>query len=62
MFRSITSHPEVRVKKADRAAGYLENYEEGQKYREHTFRHFLKDKRPQIFRAINKAFSEPERD
>ncbi|KAI5072726.1 hypothetical protein GOP47_0012832 [Adiantum capillus-veneris] len=60
MFRSITAHPDVRVNKGDRAAGYLENFEEGEQFKEHAFRRFLSDKHPEIFHTINKIFSERE--
>ncbi|XP_050373860.1 uncharacterized protein LOC126791451 [Argentina anserina] len=59
LVRNITGNPEVRVLKENRAAGILDNFEEGEKYKEHAFRKFVRNKNPQIMPSINKFFSEP---
>ncbi|KAB1207769.1 hypothetical protein CJ030_MR7G017728 [Morella rubra] len=58
LVRNITSNPEVRVNKDKRAAGVLENFEEGRRYAEHGLRKFVRNKRPEIMPSINKFFSE----
>ncbi|CAN6178592.1 unnamed protein product, partial [Urochloa humidicola] len=60
LFRNITGNPEVRVNKAGRAAGVLENHEEGKRYAMHGLRSFVQDKTPEIMPAINKFFTEPK--
>ncbi|KAG2610477.1 uncharacterized protein LOC120703001 [Panicum virgatum] len=60
LFRNITGNPEVRVNKAGRAAGVLENHEEGRRYAMHSLRSFVHDKTPEIMPAINKFFTEPK--
>ncbi|KAK9934445.1 hypothetical protein M0R45_021590 [Rubus argutus] len=59
LIRNITSNPEVRVTKENRTAGILENFEEGEKYKEHGLRKFVRKRDPQIMPSINKFFSEP---
>lgn len=49
-----------RVNKAGRAAGVLENHEEGRRYAMHGLRSFVRDKTPEIMPAINKFFTEPK--
>ncbi|XAR64439.1 hypothetical protein NMG60_11024778 [Bertholletia excelsa] len=41
LVRNITTNPEVRVKKENRSAGVLENFEEGKRYKEHGVRKFV---------------------
>ncbi|KAK4402686.1 hypothetical protein Sango_1009300 [Sesamum angolense] len=60
LIRNICTNPEVRVTKENRAAGVLENYEEGEKYADHAFRKYLRGQRPQIMPGINSYFSKPE--
>lgn len=57
MARCLTSNPDVRINKADRAAGYLENFKEGHNYHQHSLRKFVQNKPPEIFASINKQFS-----
>ncbi|KAL1289855.1 hypothetical protein HN51_058233 [Arachis hypogaea] len=59
LVRNITTNPEVRVLKEKRSAGILENFEEGEKYSQHTVRKFVRNKTPQIMPSINKFFSDP---
>ncbi|KAM5568126.1 hypothetical protein ABKV19_015940 [Rosa sericea] len=59
LVRNITSNPEVRVLKENRAAGILDNFEEGEKYKEHGLRKFVRKRNPEIMPSINKFFSDP---
>ncbi|KAL6186383.1 hypothetical protein ACLB2K_042503 [Fragaria x ananassa] len=59
LVRNITGNPEVRVTKENRAAGILDNFEEGEKYRENAVRKFVRNRKPQIMPSINNFFSEP---
>ncbi|PON64777.1 NADH-ubiquinone reductase complex 1 MLRQ subunit [Trema orientale] len=59
LVRNISTNPEVRVTKENRAAGILENFEEGEKYSQHSLRKFVRNKPSQIMPSINKFFSEP---
>ncbi|KAI4336621.1 hypothetical protein L6164_015123 [Bauhinia variegata] len=59
LVRNITTNPEVRVTKENRAAGVLENFAEGERYAEHGFRKFLRNRTPQIMPSINNFFSDP---
>ncbi|KAL3649856.1 hypothetical protein CASFOL_006259 [Castilleja foliolosa] len=59
LVRNITSNPEVRVLKENRAAGVLENFEEGKAYKEHALRKFVRGKRPEVMPRINGFFSNP---
>ena len=59
LVKNITTNPEVRVLKEKRSAGILENFEEGEKYSQHTVRKFVRNKTPQIMPSINKFFSDP---
>ncbi|ESW35718.1 hypothetical protein PHAVU_001G258900 [Phaseolus vulgaris] len=59
LVRNITTNPEVRVTKQNRAAGILENFEEGEKYSEHSLRKYVRGKNPQIMPSVNNFFSEP---
>ena len=49
----------LRVTKENRAAGILDNFEEGEKYAQHSLRKFVRNKPSQIMPSINKWFSEP---
>ncbi|XP_010556171.1 PREDICTED: uncharacterized protein LOC104825524 [Tarenaya hassleriana] len=60
LVRNICSNPEVRVTKENRAAGILENFEEGEKYKEHRLRKFVRSKSPEIMPSINSFFSDPQ--
>uniref|UniRef100_A0A453R8Z3 Uncharacterized protein n=1 Tax=Aegilops tauschii subsp. strangulata TaxID=200361 RepID=A0A453R8Z3_AEGTS len=40
-----------------RAAGVLENHEEGRRYAEHGLRAYVQDKTPEIMPGINKFFT-----
>ncbi|GMN49150.1 hypothetical protein TIFTF001_018330 [Ficus carica] len=59
LIRNITTNPEVRVTKENRAAGILDNFEEGEKYSQHTLRKFVRNKSPEIMPNVNKFFSDP---
>ncbi|XP_010930055.1 uncharacterized protein [Elaeis guineensis] len=59
LVRNITTNPEVRVTKENRAAGVLENFSEGERYAEHGLRKFLRSKNPEIMPSLNKFFSDP---
>lgn len=43
-----------------RAAGVLENHEEGRRYAEHGLRAYVQDKTPEIMPGINKFFTSPK--
>ncbi|XP_059657753.1 uncharacterized protein LOC132304201 [Cornus florida] len=60
LARNIYTNPEVRVKKENRAAGVLENYEEGEKYAQHSVRKFVRGKKPEIMPSLNQFFSDPK--
>lgn len=49
----------IRVTKENRAAGVLDNHEEGEKYKEHYLRKLVRNKTPEIMPAINKFFTDP---
>ncbi|KAH7440398.1 hypothetical protein KP509_04G105300 [Ceratopteris richardii] len=53
--RNLTTHPEVRINKKDRQAGYLENFK-GEKYRQTSLHTLVKDCSPQVFVSLNEAF------
>ncbi|KAK4597709.1 hypothetical protein RGQ29_015291 [Quercus rubra] len=59
LVRNICTNPEVRVTKENRAAGVLDNFEEGEKYSQHAVRKFVRNRSPQIMPSINKFFSDP---
>lgn len=60
LVRNITTNPEVRVTKENRAAGVLENQAEGEKYSEHFVRRFVRNKSPEIMPSINGFFTDPK--
>ncbi|KAE8813358.1 HvB12D [Hordeum vulgare] len=57
LLRNITGNPKVRVSKMGRAAGVLENHEEGRRYAEHGLRAYVQDKTSEIMPGINKFFA-----
>jgi hypothetical protein len=48
LVRNITGNPEVRVTKEKRAAGVLDNHDEGERYANHGLRKFVRGKKPEI--------------
>ncbi|KAL5717755.1 hypothetical protein ACHQM5_010723 [Ranunculus cassubicifolius] len=60
LVRNLTTNPEVRVTKQNRAAGVLDNFAEGEKYKEHSLRKFLRQKSPEVMPSINQFFSGPK--
>eukprot|EP01018_Ginkgo_biloba_P024382 Gb_00196 [translate_table: standard] len=58
LARNMFTNPEVRVLKENRAAGVLENFEEGERYAEHALRRFVRNRAPEIMPSINKYFTE----
>ncbi|KAL6983836.1 hypothetical protein U1Q18_017210 [Sarracenia purpurea var. burkii] len=60
LVRNICTNPDVRVSKKNRGAGVLENFEEGENYKEHRVRKFVRGRRPEVMPSINKFFSDPE--
>ncbi|KAJ4848346.1 hypothetical protein Tsubulata_034411 [Turnera subulata] len=60
LYRNIRINPEVRVNKQNRAAGVLENHQEGEKYSEHGLRKFVRNKTPEIMPSLNRFFTEPK--
>ncbi|XP_020583237.1 uncharacterized protein LOC110026584 [Phalaenopsis equestris] len=59
LVRNVCINPEVRVNKAGRVAGVLENFAEGEKYAEHGLRKFVRGKSPEIMPNLNGFFSNP---
>ncbi|QCE13121.1 uncharacterized protein LOC114162964 [Vigna unguiculata] len=59
LVRNITTNPEVRVTKSNRAAGVLDNFEEGEKYSQHGLRKYVRGRTPQIMPSVNNFFSDP---
>lgn len=49
-----------RVTKQNRAAGVLDNFDEGERYSQHFFRRFVRGKKPEVMPNINKYFSDPK--
>ncbi|KAK4786173.1 hypothetical protein SAY86_002862 [Trapa natans] len=60
LVRNICTNPEVRVTKENRAAGVLNNFEEGEKYSQHSVRKFVRNRPTQIMPSINGFFSNPK--
>ncbi|XP_020249569.1 uncharacterized protein LOC109826966 [Asparagus officinalis] len=60
LVRNITGNPEVRVTKQNRAAGILDNFAEGEKYKEHGVRKFVRNKQPEIMPSVNQFFAGPK--
>ncbi|KAL1318016.1 hypothetical protein HN51_070260 [Arachis hypogaea] len=61
LVRNICINPEVRVTKQNRAAGVLENFDEGEKYAENFLRKFSRNRAPEIMPSINSFFADPNR-
>ena len=59
LVRNITTNPEVRVTKQNRAAGILDNQTEGEKYSQHIVRKFVRGKSTEIMPSVNGFFSNP---
>ncbi|KAH7440086.1 hypothetical protein KP509_04G090600 [Ceratopteris richardii] len=53
--RNLASHPDVRINKADRQAGYLENFKEGEQYYQNALRKFVDGRTPHIFPGLNES-------
>ncbi|KAF5205919.1 Pre-mrna-processing-splicing factor 8a [Thalictrum thalictroides] len=49
LWRNIRTNPEVRVSKEKRAAGVLDNFAEGERYKEHFVRKYVPDDGPWNF-------------
>ncbi|WOL16122.1 hypothetical protein Cni_G24904 [Canna indica] len=60
LVRNISTNPEVRVNKQNRAAGVLENFAEGERYAEHSLRKLVRNKSPEVMPSVNKFFSNPK--
>ncbi|CAB4274752.1 unnamed protein product [Prunus armeniaca] len=60
LTRNVFLNPDVRIDKARRGMGVLENKEEGEKYAEHGLRKFLRTRPPEIMPTINRFFSQDE--
>ncbi|KAL5582095.1 hypothetical protein UlMin_014537 [Ulmus minor] len=60
LTRNVLLNPDVRLNKANRKMGVLENKEEGEKYAEHSLRKFLRTRPPEIMPSINHFFSRNE--
>ncbi|GAA0153333.1 hypothetical protein LIER_43223 [Lithospermum erythrorhizon] len=57
LIRNITTNPEVRVTKQNRAAGILDNFSEGEKYAQHGLRKYVRGRRPEVMPNVNKYFT-----
>ena len=62
LVRNICINPEVRVNKQSRAAGVLENFEEGKKYSDHALRKLVRGRKPEIMPNINSFFADPQKN
>ncbi|EYU29509.1 hypothetical protein MIMGU_mgv1a024878mg [Erythranthe guttata] len=51
---------EVRVNKENRAAGILDNFDEGHKYKEHALRKYVRNRKPEIMPSLNSFFTDPQ--
>ncbi|KAJ0104747.1 hypothetical protein Patl1_17955 [Pistacia atlantica] len=71
LVRNICINPEVRclshfgfifyaVTKENRAAGILENFDEGEKYSQHFVRKYVRGRAPEIMPSINSFFTDPK--
>ncbi|KAI9154330.1 hypothetical protein LWI28_024505 [Acer negundo] len=58
LTRNLLLNPDVRIDKAQRSKGVLENEEEGEKYAQHGLRKFLRTRPPQVMPSINHFFSQ----
>ncbi|XP_076898010.1 uncharacterized protein LOC143551470 [Bidens hawaiensis] len=57
LVRNISTNPDVRVTKENRAAGILENHAEGENYAEHRLRKFVRGRTSQIMPSVNDYFT-----
>ncbi len=57
LLSDFLSHFSHRISKEDRAAGILENYNEGKSYKDHSLREYVKDCKPEIMPGLNRFFS-----
>ncbi|PAN10495.1 hypothetical protein GQ55_2G092000 [Panicum hallii var. hallii] len=53
LVRNITTNPEVRVTKENRAAGVLDNHDEGRRYSQHGVRRFWLSQRRDYMHALD---------
>ncbi|RLN34790.1 hypothetical protein C2845_PM03G25530 [Panicum miliaceum] len=53
LVRNITTNPEVRVTKENRAAGVLDNHDEGRRYSQHGARRFCLSQRRDYMSALD---------
>ncbi|GLU01754.1 hypothetical protein SLE2022_190410 [Rubroshorea leprosula] len=58
LTRNVIKNPDVRINKEHRKTAVLENREEGESYREHSLRKFLRTRPPEVMPTINHFFSE----
>jgi hypothetical protein len=59
LVRNITTNPEVRVTKEKRAAGVLDNHDEGRRYSQHAARRISLSNRRDYMQAMDKVPTEP---
>ncbi|KAF8731676.1 hypothetical protein HU200_015605 [Digitaria exilis] len=59
LVRNITTNPEVRVTKENRAAGVLDNHDEGRRYSQHGVRRFWLSKRRDYMQAMDNVPTDP---
>jgi hypothetical protein len=62
LVRNITTNPEVRVTKQNRAAGVLDNHDEGKRYSQHGVRRFWLSKRRDYMQALDNVPTDPTHD
>ncbi|PIA54311.1 hypothetical protein AQUCO_00900687v1 [Aquilegia coerulea] len=60
LWRNIRTNPEVRVSKEKRAAGVLDNFAEGERYKEHFFRKYVRNQSTEIMPSVNQFFAGPK--
>lgn len=51
-----------RVLKEKRAAGVLENHDEGKRYSQHFFRRFIDGRKPEIMEKLNSWMADPPKE
>ena len=59
LVRNITGNPEVRVTKENRAAGVLDNHDEGRRYSQHGVRRFWLSKRRDYMQDMDNVPTDP---
>ncbi|KAM0848314.1 hypothetical protein ACQ4PT_054470 [Festuca glaucescens] len=62
LVRNITTNPEVRVTKQNRAAGVLDNHDEGKRYSQHGVRRFWLSKRRDYMQALDNVPTDPKHE